>query len=592
MADPMIDERLQAVEDKQTAAVQEVENTFGGMAQNADQYFDKQMQATQDWADKQTELQNQQTELTLEQIEQQKAQAGKDYTKEQAGAWADYQKQIAQHGVQAEQMAAAGMTGTGFSESSKVAAYNTYQNRVAAAKASYDQVVMNYNNSMKEARLQNSSVLAEISFNALQKGLELALQGFQYMNQLVTEGLGMKMDVENMYHGQYMDVWNQINTEKAQAEQIRQFDLSHQLDVDALAHQKDQDAQAQKNWQAEFDYGKEQDKQAQSNWQAEFDAAMAQDQRDHEYRVGRDAVEDSHWQQAFDYGKEQDAQAQKNWKAEFDREGAALAKQEALDRAQIMAASGDFSGYKAALGLTDAQVKKLESKYQSEIQTEADAKAYEQKLDRAKVLAAGGDFSGYKELYDLTDEQVKDLEAEFAAGKSALITKDGDPSPLDTFYTDLENAEIDEAILGKLGYGNVSDEELVDLIEDGVLSYSVVDGKMVFKKGEKYTEPPKTEPPGGNQPPITQEEANARLKQVSTALETTPKDNLSLEKLGYGNISQKELIQHYVNGVLEYTTVNGKLIFRKGKNYVDPRVKKDRGSSTAPVGVFDPQVRQ
>lgn len=503
MADPMIDERLQAVEDKQAAAVQEVEDTFGAMAQNADDFFYKQMQATEDWADKQTELQNQQTELTLEQIEQQKAQAGKDYTKEQTGAWTDYQKQIAQHGVQAEQMAAAGMTGTGFSESSRVAAYNTYQNRVAAAKASYDQVVMNYNNSMKEARLQNSSVLAEIAFNAMQKGLELALQGFQYKNQLVTEGLGMKMDVENMYHGQYMDVWNQINTEKAQAEQIRQFEIQ------------------------------------QGNWQAEFDEAQRVNDREYDYRVGRDAVEDSHW------------------KAEFDRDNAALAKQEALDRAQIMAASGDFSGYKAALGLTDAQIKKLESKYQSEIKTEADARAYEQKLDRAKVLAAGGDFSGYKELYDLTDKQVKDLEAEFAAGKSALITKDGDQSPLDTFYTDLENAQIDETILGKLGYGNVSDEELVDLIEDGVLSYSVIDGKMVFKKGEKYTEPPKTEPPGGNQPPITQEEANARLKQVSTALETTPKDNLSLEKLGYGNISQKDLIQYYVNGILEYTTVNG-----------------------------------
>lgn len=454
MADPMIDERLQAVEDKRTAAVQQVENTFGGMAQNADQYFNKQVQATQDWADKQTELQNQQTELTLEQIEQQKEQAQKDYTKEQTGAWADYQKQTAQHGVQAEQMAAAGMTGTGFSESSRVAAYNTYQNRVAAAKASFDQVVMNYNNSMKEARLQNSSVLAEIAFNAMQKGLELALQGFQYKNQLVTEGLGMKMDVENMYHGQYMDVWNQINTEKAQAEQIRQFEIQ------------------------------------QGNWQAEFDEAQRVNDREYDYRVGRDAVEDSHW------------------KAEFDRDNAALAKQEALDRAQVLAASGDFSGYKAALGLTDAQVKKLESKYQSEIQTEADAKAYEQKLDRAKVLAAGGDFSGYKELYDLTDEQVKDLEAEFAAGKSALITNDGDTGTGDgTETTPDENpdvdpkteemldivydamvggAELDDASLTRLTYGDASGVEVYRLIERGILVCEVRNGKIVFSKGPKY----------------------------------------------------------------------------------------------------------
>lgn len=534
MADPMIDERLQAVEDKQAAAVQQVEDTFGGMAQNADQYFDKQVQVTQDWADKQTELQNQQTALTLEQIEQQKEQAGKDYTKEQAGAWTDYQKQIAQHGVQAEQMAAAGMTGTGFSESSKVAAYTTYQNRVAAAKASFDQVVMNYNNSMKEARLQNSSALAEISFNALQKGLELALQGFQYKNQLVTEGLGMKLDVENMYHGQYMDVWNQINTEKAQAEQIRQFEIQ------------------QENWQAEFDYGKEQDKQAQENWQAEFDAAMAQDQRDYEYRVGRDAVADSQWQQTFDYGKEQDAQAQRNWQAqfdygkeqdkqaqanwqaEFDRDNAALAKQDALDRAQVLAASGDFSGYKAALGLTDAQVQKLESKYQSEIQTEADARAYEQALDKAKVLAAGGDFSGYKELYDLTDEQVKNLEEAYItqnAGGQALITDNGSTVP---------------------------------------------------------TGAPTTEPAGGNG--ITQEEANTRLNGIYGDLESYDFDNGSLAKLGYGDVSDEELMELYINGALDYTIVGGKMVFRKGKYYKDPRATK--GGSTPPVGKNDPTVRQ
>lgn len=457
MADPMIDERLQAVEDKQAAAVQQVENTFGDMAQNADQYFNKQMQVTQDWADKQTELQNEQTALTLEQIEQQKEQAGKDYTKEQTGAWTDYQKQIAQHGVQAEQMAAAGMTGTGFSESSKVAAYTTYQNRVAAAKASFDQVVMNYNNSMKEARLQNSSVLAEISVNALQKGLELALQGFQYKNQLVTEGLGMKMDVENMYHGQYMDVWNQINTEKAQAEQIRQFEIQ------------------------------------QENWKTEFDETQRVNDREYDYRVGRDKVEDSHWQ------------------AEYDRDNAALARQEALDRAQVMAAAGDFSGYKAALGLTDAQVKALESKYQSEIQTEADARAYEQKLDRAKVLAAGGDFFGYKELYDLTDEQVESLETEFAAGNSAPITKDGDTGTVDTagngtapgtvttpvqneddwltatekLFTEAE-AGIDEVSLQKLGYGFASDEELFRLLERGILEGKIVNKKLVFTKGKNY----------------------------------------------------------------------------------------------------------
>lgn len=489
MANEVVDERLEAVEKRNADMMQKVEDTYGGVQDQATDYYNQQIEAN--WGDKQAQFQQEQTDLTLEQIQQQQDQAEKDYTKEQSAAWTDYQKQTSQHGVNAEQMAAAGMTGTGYSESSKVGMYNAYQNRVATARESYNKAVQNYNNSMKEARLQNSSVLAEIAFNALQTELQLGLQGLQYSHQLAAEKLGLTMQAEDMRNSQWMDVMGQINTEKTQAEQIRQFDLSHQLDVDALA-------QKQENWQAEFDYGKTQDAQTQENWQAEFDAANAQA-----------------------------AQNQANWQAEFDRDNAALAKQEALDSAQIMATSGDFSGYKAALGLTDAQVKKLESKYQSEIQTEADAKAYEQKLDRAAVLAAGGDFSGYKDLYDLTDEQVKDLEEAYTTQNTGS-----------------------EAILS----------------------------------GGDGTQNEQTNVYG-----LTQTEVHDRMVAIEGDLGSYDFDGGSLTKLGYGDVSDEELIELYMNGALDYTVVGGKLVFKKGKNYKDPRTTK--GSSAPAVGKNAPVVR-
>ena len=220
------DSRFQQVETDKQAALNEVDKTYGDMIGQSDSYFQSQIDASKDWADKQTQLQNEKTEFAIDQIEQQKEQAKKDYTKEQSGAYVDWQKQSNQYGANAEKMASSGMTGTGFSESSQVSMYNTYQSRVTAARESYNLAVQNYNNSITEARLQNSSVLAEIAYQALQKQLELSLQGFQYKNTLILEQANKKTQLESEYYGRYQDVLQQINQENALAEEIRQYNES------------------------------------------------------------------------------------------------------------------------------------------------------------------------------------------------------------------------------------------------------------------------------------------------------------------------------------------------------------------------------
>ena len=251
------DKRFAEVEADKQAAMGEVQNTYGGMIDNADQYYNKQIEAAQDWANTQTQLQNEDTDFTIEKIEQDKAQAHKDYIKEQSGAYVDWQKQSAKHGVNAEQMAAQGMTGTGYSESSQVSMYNTYQNRVATARESYNQAVLNYNNSIKEARLQNSSVLAEIAFEALQTQLKLSLEGFQYKNKLLTDQMNMKMEVDERYYSRYQDVLSQIDKEN-------QF-----------KYKQDRDAVADQQWQATYD---------ESVRQHDQDYQLRKDQLDEEIR--------------------------------------------------------------------------------------------------------------------------------------------------------------------------------------------------------------------------------------------------------------------------------------------------------------------
>lgn len=241
------DEQFKAVEADKNAAMSEMDQTYQGMIDQTDGYYQGLKDETQQWADKQSQLQQEQTDFTIEQIEQQKDQAHKDYLKEQSGAYKDWQKQSDQYGVKAEQMASSGMTNTGFSESSQVSMYNTYQNRVATARESYNQAVLSYNNAIKDARLQNNSVLAEIAHQALQKQLELSLEGFQYKNNLILEQANKKIELDNIYYNRWQDVLNQMNTENAmkfeadQAELNRQFqtkeaelDRAHDLKVQQL----------------------------------------------------------------------------------------------------------------------------------------------------------------------------------------------------------------------------------------------------------------------------------------------------------------------------------------------------------------------
>ncbi len=234
------DKRFTQVESDKTEALSEIEKTYGGMINDSEKYFTDQIDASKQWAETQKQNQQAQTDFAIEKIEQQKAQAQKDYTKEQSGAYVDYQKATGAYGAEAEQMAAGGLTGTGFAESSQTAKYVAYQNRVATARESYTRAVLNYDNAIKDAQLQNNSVLAEIAYNALKEQLSLSLEGFKYKNSLVLEKAAKKTEAENTYYGRYKDVLNQINQENALAEEVRQYNASLALEREKFNWQKEQ----------------------------------------------------------------------------------------------------------------------------------------------------------------------------------------------------------------------------------------------------------------------------------------------------------------------------------------------------------------
>lgn len=239
------DPRFGKVESEENQALTELEQTYGGMVADSDKYFNAQIQASKDWADKQAQLQQEQTDFAIEKIEQQKEQAQQDYIKEQSGAYVDWQKQSNAYGTEAEKIASNGLTNTGFSESSQVSMYNTYQNRVATARESVNKAMLNYNNAITEAILQNNAALAEIAYKSLQQQLELSLQGFQYKNQLILEQSDKKFQIKQHYDNQWQNIYDNIMRENALAEDVRQFESNQQWQTEQ--NQLDRDHQSAEN---------------------------------------------------------------------------------------------------------------------------------------------------------------------------------------------------------------------------------------------------------------------------------------------------------------------------------------------------------
>lgn len=267
------DEQFKKVEAERDQALNQNEQQYGEMIGNADKYYQDLIDQSKEYADQQVEIQNQNRDFAIEKIEQQREQAKKDYTREQSGAYVDWQKQSNAYGVQAEQMAQQGLVGSGYSESSNVAMFTAYQNRIATARETMAQANMNFDNGIKDAILQNNSAIAEIYANAHKEQLQISLEGLQYKNTLLENQMEREMQLKQHYSNEWQNVLHQMNTENALAEQVRQANI--------------QQAQWEKEYQqknAEFEERKRQ-------FDVEMERLRKQDEADAKYKAEQLALQ-------------------------------------------------------------------------------------------------------------------------------------------------------------------------------------------------------------------------------------------------------------------------------------------------------------
>lgn len=254
------DERLTTVEKEGTARKNEITENYNKMINDRDTYTQQQQANLENWQKQQTELQQAQTAHTIDKINQQKDQNAKDYQKEQKASYIDYMKQSNQYGANAEMLARQGLQNSGYQESSQVSMWNTYQNRVASARESYKKAVLEYDNMIKDAELSNNEALANIAQQKLEQSLQIALQGFEYKNNLTIQRDNKIDDIDTTYHAKYQDVLNQINREYEYEQEQKQWQ------------------EQQRQWQAEFDAAEKARQKEYEQWQQEYALKKAETQ--------------------------------------------------------------------------------------------------------------------------------------------------------------------------------------------------------------------------------------------------------------------------------------------------------------------------
>lgn len=279
------DSRLTSIEAERQKSISENNNTYNNMINdsnrsydnminNTQQYYDNMNKTMQEGYEKQRQASQDQLKATIDNINTQKERTERDYQREQRGAYTDYQNQINPYGVQAEQMASSGLNNSGYSESSRTSMYNAYQNRVATARQTLQDALVDYNAQIVSAQNANNTAMAELWSNVYLKIAENALAGFQYKNQLEQNKLttvqsltqnriNNENTLQSRYDTRYQNMLSQINQEisnkqnqyntalsilqsdRKLAEDIKQFN-------EQMAYQRERDRIKDAQWQQEY----------------------------------------------------------------------------------------------------------------------------------------------------------------------------------------------------------------------------------------------------------------------------------------------------------------------------------------------------
>ena len=237
--------------DKQNA-INQSNQIYNDLLTNNTQLAQQQKDYINNWQTTQNEITDKNAKYQTELQNQNKLKAEKEFQNEAVASKNAYYDFINPYGAQAEIQAQNGLSNSGYSETTKSSAWNTHQNRTAQARATLNNAIQQYDNAIKEIELNRDTTKSQYALQALQQQLDAALQEFNNSSQFKQNQLSNNQALNSEYNTRYDTLWNQINTEKQQAESVRQFEKNYALQEKQLEEQKRQAQIEQANWEKEF----------------------------------------------------------------------------------------------------------------------------------------------------------------------------------------------------------------------------------------------------------------------------------------------------------------------------------------------------
>ena len=207
----------------------------------------------------------------------------------------------------------------------------------------------------------------------------------------------------------------------------KRSDLSMLMGLESSDYGRYQDALGQWNTDRSFAYGASRDALADRRYDNEWN-----------YQVGRDQISDQRYQDETAYNREQDRKAWEHQSSqdEWNR---------ALDKAETLAAAGNFSGYRA-LGYTDAEIADLKAAH--------DAMAYLTGRSGGSRSGSGGRKTG-----DKTEETGGSIyEQLYASGVRSM--GDAYAALVDAGYSDTQANNLANYFMDMLESGGFAAPEM------------------------------------------------------------------------------------------------------------------------------------
>lgn len=241
----MDDERLAKIEAEKAQMQAKNDSVYNELLQDNENLYNQQKDYANTWETTENSNLDKRLEFNTGLINQQKDKANQLYETEAKKAKNDFTAYANPYGLQAEQFASQGLLKSGVSETAKLGGYNSYQNRLAMANKVRQDALVQYDNDINQARLENDVQKAQNAVKKLEMNLQYANSYFNNKSSLKQNQLSNSLSIGGDYFNRYNTVYNNIQAEKEREEAIRQWN-------EQFAFQKEQAAQSQANWEKEY----------------------------------------------------------------------------------------------------------------------------------------------------------------------------------------------------------------------------------------------------------------------------------------------------------------------------------------------------